>query len=104
MRKRVEEAQEFRRLRLAWPPGGKASGSNACVHPRSLEILCGLQEPARAMLAEALDKESLGGRGYARAILVARTIADLDGAAGIGLDHMAEALSLRFVAYLRGAA
>ena len=37
----------------------------------------------------------LSARGYHRVLRVARTLADLDGAAAIGRVHLAEALSYR---------
>ncbi|MBN9009647.1 MAG: ATP-binding protein, partial [Rhizobiales bacterium] len=39
----------------------------------------------------------LSARGYHRVLKVARTLADLDGADGVGRIHMAEALSYRSV-------
>jgi magnesium chelatase family protein len=41
---------------------------------------------------------SLSARGYDRVRKVARTIADLEGADGIGADHLAEALQFRMLA------
>ncbi|HYW63858.1 MAG TPA: ATP-binding protein, partial [Bradyrhizobium sp.] len=47
----------------------------------------------------------LSARGYHRVLRVARTLADLDGAARIGRLHLAEALSYRALAEdLRNAA
>jgi magnesium chelatase family protein len=37
----------------------------------------------------------LSARGYHRVLRVARTLADLEGAAGVGRRHIAEALSYR---------
>jgi len=54
-----------------------------------------LSDGARAILRRALDNECLGGRGYARVIRLARTIADLDAAPTVKAEHVAEALSLR---------
>ena len=42
----------------------------------------------------------LSARGYHRVLKVARTIADLAGAAGVGKAHVAEALSYRRLALL----
>lgn len=49
---------------------------------------------AHAILDQAIAKDQLSSRGYHRVIRVARTIADLDAADGIGEQHLAEALSL----------
>jgi magnesium chelatase family protein len=40
----------------------------------------------------------LSARGYTRVLRVARTLADLDGAAELGRVHLAEALSYRALA------
>jgi magnesium chelatase family protein len=50
---------------------------------------------AVVVLADALELGDLTGRGFDRALRVARTIADLDGAAVIGTDHAREALAHR---------
>jgi magnesium chelatase family protein len=42
-----------------------------------------------------VDALSLTGRGFDRAIKVARTVADLAGAQEIAAEHMAEALTYR---------
>jgi magnesium chelatase family protein len=46
-----------------------------------------------AIQAELLDK--LSGRGHDRALRLARTIADLDGAERVGTDHLEEAVGYR---------
>ncbi len=61
----------------------------------SPEDSAGMNQKARGLLREALASESLGGRGYARVIRLARTIADLDHVATVGADHVGEALALR---------
>ncbi len=53
-------------------------------------------EPAAArLLREAVDNLNLTARGWDRVRRVARTVADLAGAASVGADHMAEALAYR---------
>jgi magnesium chelatase family protein len=47
------------------------------------------------MLRDAHERLGLSGRGWDRVLSVSRTIADLEGAASIGEDHLAEAISLR---------
>ena len=54
-----------------------------------------LDRAARDLLRRALEKECLGGRGYTRVTRLARTIADLDGLARVGSEHVTEALALR---------
>lgn len=50
---------------------------------------------ADRMLAAAVDRWGLSGRGWDRVRRVARTVADLAGCSAVGEDHVAEALSLR---------
>jgi magnesium chelatase family protein len=52
-------------------------------------------EPGRKLLAQAAEAMRLSARGYTRVLRVARTIADLAGAEGVGRIHVAEALSYR---------
>lgn len=47
------------------------------------------------LLADAAEKLRLSARAYHRVLKVARTLADLDGNAGVGRIHLAEALSWR---------
>ncbi len=60
-----------------------------------------LEEVARrdgaglTLLRDAADAMQLSARGYHRVLRVARTLADLDGAAKVGRVHLAEALSYR---------
>ena len=54
-----------------------------------------LSGDAEATLAAAVDRLGLTGRGFDRAIKVARTIADLDAGDVVGREHVAEALSYR---------
>ncbi len=50
----------------------------------------------------AVDQLGLTGRGFDRAIKVARTVADLDGAEVVDRDHVSEALSYRDGVVLEG--
>ena len=52
-------------------------------------------EAGRTLLAQAAEAMRLSARGYTRVLRVARTIADLAGAEGVGRLHVAEALSYR---------
>jgi magnesium chelatase family protein len=89
VRKRVETAREVQRDRFGGPY------TNAEMDPQQVERHCQLSQAAKRLLARAIDHFALTGRGYVRVLKVARTIADLAGAATIDTEHLAEALQYR---------
>jgi magnesium chelatase family protein len=48
-----------------------------------------------SLMSRAIDRMGLSGRGHDRVLKVARTVADLSGEEGIGVEHLAEALNYR---------
>jgi magnesium chelatase family protein len=56
---------------------------------------CDVEPAAAALLADLYARRRLSGRAHDRALRLARTVADLDGAARIGEEEMAQALQLR---------
>ncbi len=86
VRERVTAAWMFRRERL----GLQGNSAGNPLEERSL-----LTRDARGLLRQALVRESLSGRAYARIIGLARTIADLDNVLPVDPEHIAEALALR---------
>jgi len=56
---------------------------------------CALSGEAAGLLAELYARQRLSGRAHDRALRLAQTIADLEGAATIGQEQMAQALQLR---------
>ncbi|MCB1538265.1 MAG: YifB family Mg chelatase-like AAA ATPase [Rhodospirillales bacterium] len=75
--------------------------TNATLPVAQLEDACALAPDAKALVDQAAANLNLSARGYHRLLRVARTIADLDGAAAlIGRVHLAEALSYRAHKYL----
>ncbi|MGQ9364843.1 YifB family Mg chelatase-like AAA ATPase [Azospirillum sp. ST 5-10] len=79
-------------------PGGRALRTNADADGELLETVASPDAPGRALLTEAAERLKLSARGYHRVMRVARTLADLDGAAGVRRLHVAEALSYRRMA------
>ena len=62
---------------------------------KHIDALCPLNDAAHQLLLQAMDRLQLSARSYHRTIKVARTIADLAGAKGIEVQHVAEALQYR---------
>ncbi len=78
-----------------WPSG--APPLNAMADGDFLEKAAGLDEAARSLMARAADAGHLTARGWTRALRLARTIADLEGAMSVKRLHVAEALIYRRV-------
>ncbi|MGH8496052.1 MAG: YifB family Mg chelatase-like AAA ATPase [Gammaproteobacteria bacterium] len=73
----------------------RSSVINAHLNAGELAGACRLDEASTRLLDEAIEKLGLSGRAYHRILKVARTIADLAAHEHIGLQHVAEAISLR---------
>jgi magnesium chelatase family protein len=69
--------------------------TNAELDGAALEAHATPDEAGRKLLLQAAEAMRLSARGYTRMLRVARTIADLAGAATVGRIHVAEALSYR---------
>jgi magnesium chelatase family protein len=57
----------------------------------------GLTADAAEALGKAVERYSLSGRGFDRALRVARTIADLEASERVEREHVTEALSFKTV-------
>ena len=91
VRDRVQAARERQRHRYA----SLGALCNAHLPGPAIRRQARLDAAAEDLLARAVDTLALTGRGFDRALKVARTVADLGGSATVGADHLAEALSYR---------
>ncbi|PPJ48077.1 ATP-binding protein [Rhizobium sp. KAs_5_22] len=92
--RRVALARDMQRERLESAGIGGVTTNARC----STALIEKLAEPDPAglqLLRDAADKFKFSARGYHRVLKVARTLADLDGAALLGRIHLAEAISYR---------
>jgi magnesium chelatase family protein len=96
VRERVEAARERQRVRYR----GQGPACNAHVPGPAIRRQARLLPAAEELLAQAVEAMALTGRGFDRALKVARTVGDLDGSEALTEGHLAEALS--FLAGLEG--
>ena len=91
IKERVEKA---RRIQLERYKGMKIY-SNAQLGAREIEEFCPVDEMSRNLLKDVFTRLGLSARAHARILKLARTIADLEGAADISPAHIAEAIRYR---------
>lgn len=91
MRARVLAARDVQRARYE----GSGVLCNAGLSGSLLEEHCGLDAAGHGLMEAAVRRLGLSARAYTRVLRLARTIADLAGAGKIGVEHLAEAISLR---------
>lgn len=92
IRERVIKARKIQEARYA---GLKGIHCNAQMTTRMLQEICSISQEGQTMLKNAMERLSLSARAYDRILKVSRTIADLDGSAGIQTEHLAEAINYR---------
>jgi magnesium chelatase family protein len=68
---------------------------NARLRGRELRRFCRLDDKGQRLLEAATERLGLSARAYTRILRVARTIADLAGAATLSTSHLAEAVQYR---------
>jgi magnesium chelatase family protein len=91
VRQRVAVARGLQQHRY----GGHEIRTNAELTESLVNRFCQLDANATRLLMLSARRLGLSARGYDRVRKVARTIADLDGASEIAIDHVGEALQFR---------
>ena len=91
IRDRAEAARDRQRYRFRALP----FRSNAEMTGAEARRSANLTQSAENVLGRAVERYGLAGRGFDRALKVARTIADLEGVERIDAHHLLEALSFR---------
>jgi magnesium chelatase family protein len=69
--------------------------ANAQMPSRLVRQICQIDQAGSALIKMAMEKLQLSARAYDRILKVARTVADLEGAANIQSEHLAEAIQFR---------
>jgi magnesium chelatase family protein len=92
IRDRVRRARELQRDRFA---SRHDIHANAHMTARDLRQFCRVGEGGDALLRTAITRLGLSARAYHRVLKIARTIADLEGAAEISTAHVSEAIQYR---------
>src|SRR4051812_7766722 len=87
---RARQTQRFAAIPAHQPPR-----TNAQLDGQLLEQFAAAEPAGRALLTDAAERLKLSARGYHRVLRVARTLADMEGAATVTRLHIAEALSYR---------
>ncbi len=91
IRERVLRARERQHQRLS----KEGIFSNAQMGTRQIRTYCELPADAERLLERAMQQQGLSARAHDRILKVARTIADLAGAAEVAVSHIAEAIQYR---------
>jgi magnesium chelatase family protein len=93
IRARVLKARELQRERFL--SAKEKIYSNSQMSTRQIRTFCELGPDAERLLERAMQQQGLTARAHDRILKVARTIADLEGQASLGVPHIAEAIQYR---------
>ena len=91
IKQRVDKARQIQNERFK----GTKVHTNSKMTSKMISEHCALDEQTENIMKLAFEKYHISARGYTRILKVARTIADLDGAENIQLNHLTEALAYR---------
>jgi magnesium chelatase family protein len=91
IRLRVVAARERQLARF----GAERFYANSQMRTRQIKKYCALMPEAKSLLETAMQKLALSARAYTRILKLSRTIADMEGAEGIGSHHVSEAIQYR---------
>ena len=92
---RIAAARKVQTARYAALPEDRRIRTNAEADGALLDEVATPEPAGLALLQRAAERLRLSARGYHRVLRVARTLADLEGAAAVARHHIAEALSYR---------
>jgi len=92
IRERVIKARERQMARFK---NEKNIYSNSMMPPPMVKKVCEINQAGRTLLKTAIEKLGLSARAYDRILKVSRTIADLNKADEILIEHLAEAIQYR---------
>ena len=91
IRKRIVQARKIQGERYQ----GLGFATNACLDMKHIEGYCILGSREQVLMKQAYEHLGLSARTYHKVLLVARTIADLEGSERIEERHLQEALGYR---------
>ena len=98
VKERVDAARAIQSKRFE----GTGIPCNAQMTPPMVGRFCELDARCDALMKSAFERMGLTARSHDRVLRVARTIADLDGAEHIGVEHLSEAIQYRNTDILKG--
>ena len=98
VKERVDAARAIQSRRFE----GTGIPCNAQMTPTMVGRFCELDSRCDALMKSAFERMGLTARSHDRVLRVARTIADLDGAEHIGVEHLSEAIQYRNTDILKG--
>ena len=93
MREPVMAARQLQTERFA----GLTANYNAQMSSRQLRKFCKLNDECLTLLKVSVNEMGLSARAHDKVLRVARTIADLEGAAEINAAHLSEAINYRML-------